>query len=113
MSAPVLGATEKSAASPESSSGASLPVPQHSSGDMSDRASTRVGDNDDEKKGSGEYSEKPKFKRGKSVKGFEEKGLVEVDEEGKKKKVMLVVEERTGKEMFKEYAQGPYTIPRW
>ena len=44
---------------------------------------------------------------------YEERGLVEIDEDGEKRKVMLVVEQKSGKEMFKDVGGGPYTIPRW
>ena len=44
---------------------------------------------------------------------YEERGMVEIDEDGEKRKVMLVVEQKSGKEMFKDVGGGPYTIPRW
>lgn len=44
---------------------------------------------------------------------YEERGLVEIEEDGEKRKVMLVVEQKSGKEMFKDVGGGPYTQPRW
>lgn len=45
--------------------------------------------------------------------GYEDRGEHEVDDEGKKKRVKVVLEKRTGKELVKEIGTGPYTIPRW
>lgn len=44
---------------------------------------------------------------------YEERGMVEIDEDGEKRKVMLVVEQKSGKEMFRDIVGGPYTTPRW
>lgn len=46
-------------------------------------------------------------------KEYEERGLVEIEEDGEKRKVMLVVEQKSGKEMFRDIGGGPYTQPRW
>lgn len=46
--------------------------------------------------------------------GYEDRGEHEVDDDdGKKKRVKVVLEKKTGKELVKEIGQGPYTIPRW
>lgn len=45
--------------------------------------------------------------------GYEDRGEHEVDDDGKKKKVKVVLEKRTGKELVTEIGQGPYTQPRW
>ena len=44
---------------------------------------------------------------------FEEKGVLELDEEGKKKQMLVVVDKRSGREQLKDVAGGPYTQPRW
>lgn len=46
-------------------------------------------------------------------KEYEERGIVEIEEDGEKRKVMLVVEQKSGKEMFRDVGGGPYTQPRW
>jgi hypothetical protein len=46
-------------------------------------------------------------------KEYEERGLVEIEEDGEKRQVMLVVEQKSGKEMFRDVGGGPYTQPRW
>lgn len=46
-------------------------------------------------------------------KGYDDKGVIEVEEDGKKRKVRVVLEHKSGKELLKEVAGGEYTIPRW
>lgn len=48
-----------------------------------------------------------------SEEGFDDKGLIEVEEDGQKRKVRVVLEHKTGKEMLKEVSGGSYTVPRW
>ena len=69
-------------------------------------ASTQVGDeriaSNDEKRFLGDRENE-----------YELRGEVEIEEDGEKRKVMLVVEQKSGKEMFKEIGGGQYTQPRW
>ncbi|ORY35691.1 P-loop containing nucleoside triphosphate hydrolase protein [Naematelia encephala] len=44
---------------------------------------------------------------------YEDKGIVEIDDGGERRKVRVVVENRSGKELIKEMSGGPYTEPRW
>ena len=44
---------------------------------------------------------------------FEEKGIYDVDDEGKRKRVKVILEHKTGKEMVQEVGHGQYSIPRW
>ncbi|KAK8854643.1 hypothetical protein IAR55_003382 [Kwoniella newhampshirensis] len=81
----------------------------------SNSVSTRVGGNDEEKEAgkaaNGDYNEK-----GKSVKAdgaYEEKGVTEIEDEGVKRQVMVVLEHKTGKELLRDVGGGPYTQPRW
>ncbi|KAK4687016.1 hypothetical protein P7C73_g3094, partial [Tremellales sp. Uapishka_1] len=71
----------------------------------SGRASTRIDDEDHAGSANHDVDEK-------LAPGYLEKGVYEVDEKGQKKQVMLVREEKTGKEIIKEIG-GPYTQPRW
>ncbi|WWC71394.1 uncharacterized protein I206_105349 [Kwoniella pini CBS 10737] len=48
-----------------------------------------------------------------SSKEYDERGIHEIEEEGQKRKVMVVMEQRTGKEILKDVGGGPYTQPRW
>ncbi|CAK9781035.1 hypothetical protein CC85DRAFT_282605 [Cutaneotrichosporon oleaginosum] len=48
-----------------------------------------------------------------SSKEYEERGVIEVDHDGMKRKVKVVVEDKTGKEQFKDAEGGPYSQPRW
>lgn len=103
--------------SPASSSthGAQLNVAGSSR--STDGTSTQVGADDD-------ISADQAPKQGASVPGklvkdekegkeYLEKGMMELEEDGQKRKVMLVVEQKSGKEMFKDAGGGPYTQPRW
>lgn len=71
-------------------------------------ASTQV---DDDRSNQGSTNEKRMSDE--KNKEYEERGMVEIDEDGEKRKVMLVVEQKSGKEMFKDIGGGPYTVPRW
>ncbi|TXT15664.1 hypothetical protein VHUM_00167 [Vanrija humicola] len=44
---------------------------------------------------------------------YEERGIVEVEEDGQVRKAMVIVEEKSGKELLKDVAGGPYTKPQW
>lgn len=44
---------------------------------------------------------------------LEPKEKIELDEDGRERKVVLVLEETTGKELVKDVSGGPYTIPQW
>jgi hypothetical protein len=44
---------------------------------------------------------------------YEPVAKVELDENGVQRKIVLVVEEKTGKEVAKDVTGGPYTIPQW
>lgn len=46
--------------------------------------------------------------------GYLNRGVQEIeDEDGKKKKVKVVLEQKTGRELIRESHGGPYTQPRW
>lgn len=66
-------------------------------------------------KKNGEFDEKirPDSDSGTSDSGYEDRGEHEVDDLGKKKRVKVVLEKKTGKELVKEIGSGPYTVPRW
>jgi len=66
---------------------------------------------DDDRSNSGSSNEKVVDQE--KNREYDERGIVEIDEDGEKRKVMLVVEQKSGKEMFKDVGGGPYTIPRW
>lgn len=59
----------------------------------------------------GAYDEKPHSSA--SSESYEDRGEHEVDDDGKVKRVKVVLEKRSGKELVTEIGQGPYTIPRW
>ncbi|WVR09429.1 hypothetical protein IAU60_006496 [Kwoniella sp. DSM 27419] len=65
-----------------------------------------VSDGSNEKK----HTSKPPSYDGKE---YEEMGVQEIDDDGQKRKVMVVMEHRTGKELLKDVGGGPYTQPRW
>ena len=44
---------------------------------------------------------------------FDERGIIEIEQDGQKRKALLVIEEKSGKELLKDVEGGPYTIPRW
>ena len=46
-------------------------------------------------------------------KGYENKGLIEVEDGGQKRKMRVVLEQKSGKELLKEVSGGTYTMPRW
>ncbi|GMK55176.1 hypothetical protein CspeluHIS016_0202320 [Cutaneotrichosporon spelunceum] len=48
-----------------------------------------------------------------SSKEYEERGIIEVDLDGTTRKVKVVVEDKTGKEQYKDVEGGPYSQPRW
>lgn len=46
-------------------------------------------------------------------KGYQDRGIVELDQDGTKRRVQVVVEEESGKERLKDVGSGEYTVPRW
>lgn len=44
---------------------------------------------------------------------YAERGVIELDEDGQRRKVLVVVEEKSGREKFKDIKSGPYTKPQW
>lgn len=44
---------------------------------------------------------------------YAERGVIELDQDGQRRKVMVVVEEKSGREKFKDVKGGPYTMPQW
>lgn len=46
-------------------------------------------------------------------KGFEDRGIVELDQAGTKRRIRVVVEDETGRERLKDVGSGEYTVPRW
>lgn len=44
---------------------------------------------------------------------YAEKAIVDVEYDGQVRKAMIVVEEKTGKELLKDVTGGPYTMPQW
>jgi hypothetical protein len=44
---------------------------------------------------------------------YEPVATLRLDENGQERKVVMVVEERTGKEVAKDVSGGPYTMPQW
>ena len=79
--------------------------------------STHVGSDDGkdrEKKGvslEGHYDEKAGS--GSSSAAYVDKGLIDVDDREGKRKVQVVLEQKSGKELIKELGGGPYSQPRW
>ncbi|WWC63484.1 uncharacterized protein I303_106087 [Kwoniella dejecticola CBS 10117] len=78
-------------------------------------ASTRVGAEDEQElKKKTSQGHAIDEKRGDIMSSdYEERGIHEVDDEGLKRKVMVVMEQKTGKEILKDVGGGPYTQPRW
>nr|XP_019044875.1 ATP-binding cassette transporter YOR1 [Kwoniella bestiolae CBS 10118]OCF23805.1 ATP-binding cassette transporter YOR1 [Kwoniella bestiolae CBS 10118] len=74
--------------------------------------STRVG-GEDEQDLKKKISQGSDDKNGSSSKEYEERGIQEIEDEGAKRKVMVVMEQKTGKEILKHVDGGPYTQPRW
>ena len=98
-------------------------IESHPSATVSESASTEVADTNgsggDEKKGYADtvYDEKADLKgKGPGFKDdrFEDRGIHELDDEGQTKRVRLVMEQRTGKELIAGIEDdGQYTTPRW
>lgn len=45
--------------------------------------------------------------------GYEDRGIVELDQDGTKRRVQVVIEDETGRERLKDVSSGQYTAPRW
>jgi len=76
-------------------------------------ASTHVAGDDEKGKGTssdGGYDEKAGVS---SNAAYVDKGLIDIEFEEGKRKVQVVLEQKSGKEMIKELGGGPYTQPRW
>lgn len=59
-------------------------------------------------------SENPETKsKDESEDGYDDQGLIEVEEDGQKRKVRVVLEHKSGREMLKEVSGGQYTVPQW
>lgn len=82
---------------------ATLPSSSHS-------VSTRAGD--EEKIRSSEGSE-GEDRTNLASNEYEEKGIKEIEEGGDKRQVMVVFEQKSGKELEKPIEEGPFTQPRW
>jgi hypothetical protein len=48
-----------------------------------------------------------------SESGYEERGEEEIEQDGIKRKVKVVLEKKSGREVTKDIVGGPYTRPRW
>lgn len=66
-----------------------------------------------EKTESDKFNEKDGDTSSTSSKEYEERGVIEVDMEGAKRKLKVVVEDKSGREQFKDVQGGPYSTPRW
>ncbi|WVQ68434.1 uncharacterized protein L199_006642 [Kwoniella botswanensis] len=89
-------------------------TPSDAPAPSSHSVSTRVGGEDEQdlKKKLSQGSREDE-KGASSSKEYEERGIQEIDDEGAKRKVMVVMEQKTGKEILKHVDGGPYTQPRW
>ncbi len=78
-------------------------------------ASTQVGGDDDKdlKKSASPKQEYNEKSGGSSNEAYIDKGFVDIDFEEGKRKVQVIVEQKSGKELIKELSGGPYTQPRW
>lgn len=45
--------------------------------------------------------------------GYEDRGIVEIEQDGTKRRVHVVVEDESGREKLKDVGTGQYTVPRW
>lgn len=66
-----------------------------------------------EKANTDEFGEKDEESSSTSSKEYEERGVIEVDQDGTKRKLKVVVEDKSGREQFKDVQSGPYSEPRW
>lgn len=95
---------------PSSSSSRSIGNSPSSSEELAHSgASTQVEDDREHTR----YNDEKRSNDDEKDKEYEERGLVEIEEDGGKRQVMLVVEQKSGKEMFRDVGGGPYTQPRW
>ncbi|OWZ63367.1 hypothetical protein AYX15_04629 [Cryptococcus neoformans] len=82
---------------------ATLPSPSHS-------VSTRVGDEEKLRRSEGSDGED---RINLDSNKYEVKGMKETEDGGDKKQVMVVFEQKSGKELEKPIEEGPFTQPRW
>lgn len=90
--------------------GTSAPQDEPTLPSSSHSVSTRAGD--EEKLRSPEASE-DEDRTNLASNEYEEKGIEEIEEGGGKRQVMVVFEQKSGKELEKPIEQGPFTQPRW
>ena len=48
-----------------------------------------------------------------SESGYEDRGEEDIEEDGIKRRVKIDLEKKSGREVVKDIAGGPYTRPRW
>ena len=82
-------------------------------GSSSKTASTHVSSEDSEKRTVDEKDVRSHSFDEEEEEGYEQRGVFDVEDEGKKRKVRVVMEKKSGRELIKEMTGGPYTIPRW
>lgn len=80
-----------------------LPSPSHS-------VSTRVGDEEKLRRSEGSDGED---RINLDSNKYDVKGMKETEDGGDKKQVMVVFEQKSGKELEKPIEEGPFTQPRW
>lgn len=90
--------------------GTSVPQDEPTLPSSSHSVSTRAGD--EEKLRSPEASE-VEDRTNLASNEYEEKGIKEIEEGGDKRQVMVVFEQKSGKELEKPIEEGPFTQPRW
>lgn len=90
--------------------GTSVPQDEPTLPSSSHSVSTRAGD--EEKLRSPEASE-VEDRTNLASNEYEEKGIKEIKEGGDKRQVMVVFEQKSGKELEKPIEEGPFTQPRW
>lgn len=44
---------------------------------------------------------------------YEQRGITELEDDGKMRKVRVVLEKKTGKELLQDVTDGTYTVPKW
>ena len=65
------------------------------------------------KNASSESDQNEKAPGGSSDEDYIDKGLIDIESEEGKRKVQVVLEQKSGRELIKELGGGPYTQPRW
>lgn len=44
---------------------------------------------------------------------YEQRGVTELEDDGRMRKVRVVLEKKSGKELLQDVTDGTYTIPKW